>query len=123
MREILVVVSGLLAGVVVWLPCAVGLAAHRYKVGGAQIKSSNPWVLLSTRAPGSFSPLGRIVFILVMLVWLGIFFGSMAAPMLAARVLGVPEASPSIEYALYANMVVAAVAFFAGPAIWRRLAL
>jgi hypothetical protein len=123
MREIFVVVSGLLAGIVAWFPCMIGLAAHRYKLGGAQIKSSNRWVQLGTRAPGSFSSLGRIVFVLVMLIWLCIFFAAMTVPMLVAKALGVPEASPSIGYAIYANMLVAAIAFFAGPAIWRRLAL
>jgi len=122
-REILVVVSGLLAGLVAWLPCAVGLAAHRYKLGGAEIKTTNRWVLLGTRSPGSFSVMGRILFIVGMLIWLGVFFGAMAAPMLVAKVVGVPSNSPSIGHALYANMFVAAVAFVSGPAIWRRLAL
>lgn len=123
MHEVVVIASGLLAGAVAWLPCAVGLAAHRCKLGGAQIKSSNRWVLLGTRSPGSFSVLGRIAFLLAMLIWLGIFFGAMTVPVLVARYLEVPQASPSIGYAIYANMFVAAVSFFAGPYIWRRLAL
>ena len=123
MPEILVIVSGFVAGMVAWLPCGVGLAAHRYKLGGAQTRSSNRWVLLGTRSPGSFSALGRVAFILAVLVWLAVFFGAMAAPMLIAKFLEVPSASPSIGYAIYANIFVAVVAFFGGPAIWRRLAL
>jgi len=123
MLELIVVVSGLLAGVVAWVPCGVGLAAHRYKLGGSQIKSRNRWVLLGTRAPGSFSALGRIVFILVMLSWMCIFFGALAVPMLLAKALGIPNDSPSIGYAIYANMLAAAIAFLAGPAVWRRVAL
>jgi hypothetical protein len=123
MPEIFVVLSGLVAGVIAWLPCTVGLAAHRYKLGGAQIRSKNRWVLLGTRSPGRFSASGRIVFVLVMCIWLCIFFGAMALPFLAANALGVPEESPSIGYAINANMLVAVVSFFAGRSIWRRLAL
>jgi hypothetical protein len=123
MRDLLIVTSGFLAGAVAWFPCAIGLAAHRYKLGGAQIRSTNRWILLGTRAPGSFSALGRIAFVLAVLVWLFIFFGAMIFPGLVARALGAPDASPSIGHAIYANMLAAAVAFFTGPAIWRRLAL
>nr|WP_316643377.1 hypothetical protein [uncultured Roseateles sp.] len=123
MRAVLVVVSGLLAGVIAWFPCAVGLAAYRYKLGGAQIRSNNRWVLLGTCSPSSFSVIGRIGFIVAMLVWLCIFFGAMGVPVLVARALGIPETSPFIGYAIYANMLVAAVSFLIGPAIWRRIAL
>ena len=105
------------------IPCSVGLAAHRYKLGGAQIRSNNRWILLGIRAPGSFSVLGRIAFALLMLVWLSIFFGATVIPVFVAKALGLSEDAPSIEYAIYANMLVAAIAFIFGPAIWRKLAL
>ncbi len=98
MLELLVVVSGLLAGVIAWFLYAVGLAAHRYKLGGAQIRSNNRLVLLGTRSPSSFSVIGRIGFIVAMLVWLCVFFGAMGVPVLVARALGIPEASPFIGY-------------------------
>lgn len=34
MHEALVVVSGLLTGIVQWVPCGGGLAAYRYNLGG-----------------------------------------------------------------------------------------
>jgi hypothetical protein len=123
MREALVILSGFFAGLVQWLPCGVGLAAHRYKLGGAVIRSTNPWVLLGTRHPNSFSFLGKIGFVAVMLVWSCIFFGSMVVPALVAELLGMSKDSPFILYAIYANLSVAVFAFFFGPAIWRRLAL
>lgn len=123
MRDLLVVLSGLLAGVVAWFPCGVGLAAHRYKLGGAQIRSRNRWVQLGTRSPGSFSLAGRVAFAVLVLAWLLVFFGCMAVPMVVANALGLPEASQSIGYAIYANMFAAMVGFLAGPAIWRRVAL
>ncbi|WP_234086325.1 hypothetical protein [Azonexus sp. R2A61] len=123
MREALVVVSGLLAGVVLWIPFGVGLAAHRYKLGGAILKSTNKWVLLAAAPPGSYSLLGKLGFVVLVLIWLVVFFGAMAIPALVAKLLQVPEASPSVMYAVYANLLIGAVAFIAGPAIWRRLAL
>lgn len=123
MHEVLVVVSGLLAGFVQWVPCGVGLAAHRYKLGGAVIKSTNRWVQLAACPPGSYSPLGKLGFVALMLIWLVVFFGAMAIPALVAKLLQVPEASPSVMYAIYGNFLIGAVAFVSGPAIWRRLAL
>ena len=123
MHEALVVVSGLLAGVVQWVPCGVGLAAYRYNRGGAAIKSSNMWVQLAASPPGSYSLLGKLVFVALMLTWLVVFFGAMAVPTLVAKLLQVPDASHSIMYATYANFLVGAVAFVVGPAIWRRLSL
>ena len=123
MSEALIVISGLLAGLVQWLPCGVGLAAHRYKLGGAVIRSSNKWVLLGVRPPSSFSTFGKLGFFALMLVWLFVFFGAMLVPMLIAKLLDVPEASPFVGYAIYANFFMAIVAFGLGPAIWRRIAL
>lgn len=123
MRDILIVLSGFIAGIVAWFPCGIGLAAHRYNLGGAKIKSTNRWVLLAMRTFGSFSVVGRIIYVLIMLVWLCVFFGSMLVPMLVAKILGMPEASESVGYAIYANFFVAAVAFIAGPALWRKVAL
>ena len=121
--ELLVVLSGVLAGAVAWLPCGVGLAAHRYKQGGAIIKSTNKLVLLGTREPGSFSILGRVVFFFAVLGWLGIFFGAMVVPGLVAKVLGVSQSSPFVGYAVFANFAMAALSFVCGPVIWRKLAL
>lgn len=123
MREALIVISGLLAGFVQWFPCGVGLAAHRYKLGGAVIRSTNKWVLLGVQPPGSYSILGKLGFVALMFVWLLVFFGAMFVPLLIAKLLEVPEASPFVGYAIYANFFMAIVAFAAGPAIWRRIAL
>ncbi|WP_211474912.1 hypothetical protein [Collimonas humicola] len=123
MYEALVVLSGLIAGCVQWLPCGIGLAAHRYKLGGAIIKSTNKWILLGARPTSSFSTLGQVGFAVLMLSWLCVFFGAMAIPAFVARFLGVPEASPFVLYAIYANFFIAVVSFVSGPAIWRRLAL
>ena len=121
--ELLVVFSGVIAGLVAWLPCGIGLAAHRYKLGGAVVRSTNKWVLLGVRDPSSFSAIGRIAFVISILAWLCIFFGAMAVPAFVARVLGVSQSSPFVGYAIFANFAVAVVAFIAGPAIWRRVAL
>jgi hypothetical protein len=123
MHEAFVVISGLLVGVVQWFPCGIGLAAHRYKLGGAVIRSTNKWVLLGARPPGSYSILGKLGFFALMLVWLFVFFGSIVVPALIAKLLEVPEASPFVGYAIYANFLMAIVAFAVGPAIWRRIAL
>lgn len=123
MSEALIVISGLLAGVIQWLPCGIGLAAHRYKLGGAVVRSTNTFVSLGTRSPRSFSALGQLGFLMLMVVWLCIFFGAMAVPTLVARLLEVQPSSPFVLYGLYANMLMAVVAFLAGPAIWRRIAL
>lgn len=57
MHEALVVVSGLLTGIVQWVPCGGGLAAYRYNLGGASDKkfqyvgsasSHSSWQLLAT---------------------------------------------------------------------------
>ena len=121
--ELLVVFSGVIAGVFAWIPCGISVAAHRYKLGGAVIRSTNRWVLLAVREPSSFSAIGRIAFFILLLAWLCIFFGAMVVPALVARVLGVTQSSPFIGYAIFANFAVAVVAFIAGPAIWRRVAL
>lgn len=123
MREALIVISGLLAGFVQWFPCGVGLAAHRYKLGGAMIRSTNKWVLLGAQPPSSYSILGKICFFALMFVWLFVFFGAMVVPVLIAKLLDVPETSPFVDYAIYANFFMAIVAFAMGPAIWRRIAL
>ena len=115
--------SGFLGGVVAWFPIGVGLAAHRYKVGGAVVRSNNSWVLLGVRSPATFSTFGRIFFAVVVLGWLCVFFGAMVLPGLVARVLGVPQTSSSIGYAIAGNFGIAGVAFALGPVIWRKLAL
>lgn len=90
---------------------------------GAVIKNSNMWVQLAVTPPGSYSLLGKLVFVALMLNWFVVFFGAMAVPTLVAKLLQVPEASHSIMYATYANLLVGAVAFVLGPVMWRRLAL
>lgn len=122
-HDAVVVASGVVAGAISWFPCGIGIAAHRYKLGGAQLRSTNRWVQLSVRDTNSFSALGKVVFLLSMLIWLCVFFGAFAVPMFAAKALGMPEDAPSIGYALFANMLVAVTAFLTGPTIWRRLAL
>src|SRR4051812_32584628 len=107
MREALIVLSGLAAGLVQWLPCGVGLAAHRYKLGGAEIRSTNRWVLLAARDPNTFSGLGKIGFVALMIIWVCLFFALMVVPSLVARLLGVPEGSPFVMYGIYANFSIA----------------
>lgn len=122
MAEALVILSGLIAGAIAWFPCGVGLAAHRYKLGAAVVNSTNKWILLGIRRPDSFPFLGRVAFVLAMLIWALIFFSAFVVPVKVARVLGVFEASPSIGYALCAYFGMAVVAFVLGPSIWRKLA-
>lgn len=122
MREYLVVLSGLVAGFVQWFPCGIGIAAHRYKLGGFIVSSNNKWVQLSAQFPEGFSPIGKLIFLIVMLLWIAIFFGALAIPILVAKFLNVPEDSPFVNYAIYSNFLMAVIAFAAGPAIWRRLA-
>ena len=123
MSEALIVLSGLFAGLIQWIPCGIGLAAHRYKLGGAVVRSTNTFVSLGSRSPRSFSAFGQLGFLILMLAWLCVFFGAMAVPTFVAKALEVQPSSPFVLYALYANMLMAVVAFLAGPAIWRRIAL
>ena len=116
------ILSGLIAGAVAWFSFGVGLAAHRYNLGGAAVNSTNKWILLVTRRPDSFSFLGRVVFVLAMLTWTLIFFSAFVVPLQVARILAISEASSSIAYALYAYFGMAAVGFVLGPTIWRKLA-
>jgi hypothetical protein len=99
------------------------LAAHRYHLGGAIVNSRNKLVLLPTRRFESFSFLGRIGFMLVMLVWTLIFFGAFAIPLQVALFLKISKASPSISYSFCAFFGTAVVALVLGPSIWRKLAL
>lgn len=122
MSELFVFLSGFLGGVIAWFPCGIGVAASRYQLGGAVITSNNKWVQLAVRPVASFSIPGQVVYLLVVLSWICIFFGGLALPAIIARVLHVPLTSPSLERGIYANFVMAAVAFFAGPAIWRKAA-
>jgi hypothetical protein len=87
------------------------------------VRSTNTFVSLGSRSPLSFSALGQLGFLLLMLVWLCVFFGAMAVPTLVAKLLEIQPSSPFVLYAFYANMLMAVVAFSAGPAIWRRIAL
>lgn len=123
MSEALIVISGFFAGLIQWLPCGIGLAAHRYKLGGAVVRSTNRFVSLSSRSPRSLSALGQFGFLLLVLAWLCVFFGAMAVPTFVAKAFDIHSSSPFVLYALYANMLMAVVAFLAGPAIWRRIAL
>ncbi len=123
MTEGLVFLSGIVGGVIAWLPCSIGVAAQRYQLGGAVIRSRNKWVLLAVRPTATYSIPGQMVFLLVMLSWAGIFFGALVLPAIVARVLEVPLTSLSLKYAIYANFVTAIVAMLAGPAIWRKVAL
>jgi hypothetical protein len=122
MSELLVIISGVVAGIVMWLPCGVGISAHRHTVAGVPLRSTNNFVLLVAQPPKSFSILGRIAFALIMLTWMCIFFGAAIVPGFVAQVLGLPSSSSSIGYALLANLVVAVVCFFVGNAVWRKVA-
>lgn len=86
------------------------------------MSSTNKWILLGTRRPDSFSSLGRVAFLLAMLIWTLVFFSAFVVPIQVARVLGISEASPSIGYALCAFFGMAVVAFVLGSSIWRKLA-
>lgn len=86
------------------------------------MNNANKWILLITRRPASFSFLGRVVFVLAMLIWTLIFFSTLVVPVQVARILAISEASSSIAYALYAYFGMAAVGFVLGPTIWRKLA-
>ena len=114
MSETLIVLSGLFAGLIQWFPCGIGLAAHRYKLGGAVVRSTNSFISLSSRSPRNFSVLGRLGFLLLMLAWFCVFFGAMAIPTLVAKALEIPPSSPFVQYALYANLLMAIVAFLVG---------
>ena len=119
----LIVFTGLLGGMIAWFPCGVGLAAHRYKLGGEVVRSTNRWLLLGLRSPATFSALGQLAFVLIVLLWMCIFLGALLAPVFIAQALEAPDASPSIGYAIYANIVVATISFLLGPPIWRKIAL
>ena len=122
MSELMVVFSGFLSGAIMWLPCSIGIAAHRYELGGAILRSTNRWVLLSLRPPRSFSILGRLVFALCILAWFVVFLGAATIPFVVADTLGVPDSSSSIGYAILANLVAAAACFIVGRFIWRKVA-
>jgi len=111
-----------ISGVAAWLPCGVGLAAHRFALSGAVVRSKSKFILYLSRPPKSLSPLARLLFLLVMAVWCAVFFSLLGSTLFVAGRLGVAESHPVIPYALGLHFFVAALSLIAGHFLWRKVA-
>ncbi len=122
MEQVIVILSGVLSGLVMWVPFGIGISAHRHAVAGIPIQSTNSLVIAAAGRPGNYSALGRVIFVLIMLVWVCIFFSAIFLPVFVAKLLGVPENSEIIGYGISANLFMTIVGFIFGKFIWRRVA-
>ena len=120
--DYLLTFSGALFGLIVGIPCGIGLSGHRHLVAGVPVRSENWFVVLVSRPPKNFPIGGRIAFVAVMLCWLCIFFGAILAPAIVARFIGLPDDSPIIGNALLVELIVGFFSVWAGHFIWNRMA-
>lgn len=119
MSTFLIIFAGIVAGLLIGIPFGISICTTRHMDAGVPIQSTNRFVRLCVRPTASYSLAGKILFMLIMLVWICIFFGGIGAPVIMARLLGV-ETHPAIKFGISVELLVGILSAFLAHNIWRK---